>query len=486
LNEISFSNYKKFEVESSLVASGQVSHPAPPVYEVPEPAATPKVSTVYDQPPPLLDDEKAPRREPETLAEALFPAPQPPPFEEPLSAPSRVTFKERVNVVTVPVVVRDAHGDLVTGLGKDDFELLDNRKPRPITSFAEEQSSGTVSATLERASAFNSNAPASNNAVRPSSPHTPRYVAFIFDDIHLETGNLAEVRSAVQRTLAGLLQPMTRVALVTTSGHIVTGFSADRDQLVTTLNRIQPNPVMKPRSVCPDISFYQADRIVNNEERDALSAATEDAFIQCGIPEDQPDLARATAQSAARQIVAANEYAARAALRFVQTVVDRMAGLPGERSVILVSPGFMARPGSPDTEAIIDRAVRNGIVINALDSRGLAVLPGSSAETGATGTAHSQIVNRRYENDEQNLQSDVLIQLADATGGLTFRNSNDYDAGLNALTEGPRLIYLLGFSPDNDAHPGYHRLKVSVRGRHNLDLQARRGYVIDRRAHNAE
>src|ERR1700736_2846385 len=48
------------------------------------------------------------------------------------------TFKVRVNLVLVRVVVRDKEGKVVTGLKKEDFQLTDNRKPQIISTFSVE------------------------------------------------------------------------------------------------------------------------------------------------------------------------------------------------------------------------------------------------------------------------------------------------------------------------------------------------------------
>jgi VWFA-related protein len=45
------------------------------------------------------------------------------------------TFKLRVNLVQVHVIVRDAAGKPVEGLRKEDFQLFDNGKLQPIATF---------------------------------------------------------------------------------------------------------------------------------------------------------------------------------------------------------------------------------------------------------------------------------------------------------------------------------------------------------------
>src|SRR5258708_2763283 len=48
------------------------------------------------------------------------------------------TFRVRVNLVLVRVVVRDSQGKVITGLKKEDFQLSDNRKPQVISTFSVE------------------------------------------------------------------------------------------------------------------------------------------------------------------------------------------------------------------------------------------------------------------------------------------------------------------------------------------------------------
>src|SRR5882762_1127757 len=56
---------------------------------------------------------------------------QPPPSNDNQEVSSRdtpTTFKVRVNLVLVRVVIRDASGKVISGLKKEDFQLFDNRK----------------------------------------------------------------------------------------------------------------------------------------------------------------------------------------------------------------------------------------------------------------------------------------------------------------------------------------------------------------------
>src|SRR5260370_25610486 len=100
--------------------------------------------------------------------------------------------------------------------------------------------------------------------------------------------------------------------------------------------------------------------------------------------------------------------------------------MPGQRVLVLVSPGFITSTLQSEASEMVDRATRSNIVINTIDARGLyapdvmgdiANPPRHSITTAAYKTS--------YRVAAQFAQEDVLAQLADGTGGKFFHNRND-------------------------------------------------------------
>lgn len=166
----------------------------------------------------------------------------------------------------------------------------------------------------------------------------------------------------------------------------------------------------------------------------------------------------------------------------IATVVRAMAPLPGQRTLILVSSGFLTiEPDMRTAESrLIDLAARSNVLISAVDARGLYTTNLTASERSPALGGRSLQLNLEYHGNAKNLAENSMAELADGTGGTYFHNSNDLTSGLRELMQAPQYVYLLELSLDNVKPNGsYHRLKVKV-DRKGLQLQARHGYFIPR------
>jgi VWFA-related protein len=160
--------------------------------------------------------------------------------------------------------------------------------------------------------------------------------------------------------------------------------------------------------------------------------------------------------------------------------VKRMAPLPGQRTLILVSSGFLnIERDSLNTESrIIDFAVQSNVTISSLDARGLYTTEMTASEHSPALSGQSFQVNSDYHRSAMRLAENPLSELANGTGGTFFHNSNDVNAGLKELVEAPMYVYLLELSLDGVKQNGtYHALNVKV-DREGSQVEARRGYFM--------
>src|SRR5947207_9522319 len=406
------------------------------------------------------------------------PAPVGGPNEEVSSRDTPTTFKVRVNLVLVRVVVRDSHGKIVSNLKKEDFQLFDNRKLQTISSFSvetpETRTASAVASTDAEGSSSSADAAGGKAVVLPQ-----RFVSVVFDDVHLSMTDAAFVRDSATRFFEALAAS-DRVSLNTTSGQLTQEFTDDHNKLAEALFGILPRSLTSHNShECPDVGYYQADLIVNKSDQQALDVATEEA-LQCAFNADPRMRAAAQnlAQVAADRAVAQGDDETEYAYRHLEDVVRRLASMPGQRVLVLVSPGFIASTLQSEASEMVDRATRANIVINTIDARGLytpdvggdiADPPHDSYRTAGYKTS--------YRVAAQLAQQDVLAQLADGTGGNFYHNRNDVDEAMREAGAAPAISYLLGFSPQNLKIDGrFHTLKVTLTSKEKYSVQARHGY----------
>lgn len=402
------------------------------------------------------------------------------------------TFKVRVNLVLVRVVVRDSKGKIVPGLRKEDFQLLDNRKPQTIASFSAET---PLSQSLKPSATVNANKdePAEPAAIEPAGPNPKlpqRFVALMFDDVHMSLDDTTYVRDAASK-LFGALALSDRVALYSTSGQLQQAFTSDREVMKKSLLSVVPHPTSGSAGLhdCPEITYYEADLIENRHDTSASAVAAEDA-VQCAFNGDETKLAQGQimAETTAERVLAAGDQETEYAYRHLEDAMRQLEAMPGQRVMVLVSPGFIPSTLWASTSGLIDRASRAGIVINTIDARGLYTpdLLGDIADP-----PHDSLRTRgfkaSYRVQAQSAQDEVLEQLAYGTGGTFFHNRNDLDEGLREAVAAPPLSYVLGFSPQNLKIDGrFHSIKVTLTNKQKYSIQARNGYYAPKTIPNPE
>jgi VWFA-related protein len=402
------------------------------------------------------------------------------------------TFKVKVNLVEVRVVVRDSKGKAVGNLKQEDFQLLDNGKPQVIAKFSVERAGQPPVIHHEDATATPEEKTAPTSTTQP--PVIPnRYIAYLFDDIHLNFSDLAQARNAASKQF-GSLQPADRAAIYTTSGQTRLDFTDDRAQLTATLNRILPRPIANQGTTpCPNISYYMADLIQNRNDPEALRVAMQDA-IDCGAVSQaqdaitgapMPGAGMGQMQAYVHRALDLGDQETRISLGVLQDVIRHIAAMPGQRIIVLVSPGFVNPESLPLQSELTDRALHSGVVISSLDARGLYTgMPDASEQRSPTAGIAGKVL--QYHIMEQAADSDIMADLADATGGTFFHNNNDLEAGFRRLVEPPEYSYLLGFSPQSLKLDGkYHKLKVTLKSPAEGAVQARKGYYAPKGATDA-
>jgi VWFA-related protein len=417
-----------------------------------------------------------------------------------------VPLESRVNLVPVRVVVHDSTGRAVENLHKEDFQIKQDGQLQFITHFSTETAGSTdkqvvrgeaIPLPTDSASVTESAPDASGKpvAAAPGALTMPtRFVALLFDDVHLDVGDVARTRAAAMRFIETTVKPNERLALYTISGQHQVDFTDDPSAIRAALTALMANPVgaydPKTQQDCLQMSYYEADLIENKGDQQAAAVALSDAMaceasMPGGNAQQEAAQAAALVASTVQMAIQAGYTNSQYAVRRLQEVVRRVSALPGQRSIVLVSPGFLMSTLEYEVSEIIDKANHANVYINTLDARGLYTVDPVGDVTRRPqphSDAASMAIDLQYRSEEQRVQSDVLSDLAYSTGGFYFRNNNDLDAGFRMTAAEPEVSYLLAFVPANLKNDGkFHALSVKLTTKEKYSVQARRGFFAPKR-----
>ncbi|HWG37702.1 MAG TPA: VWA domain-containing protein, partial [Terriglobales bacterium] len=306
------------------------------------------------------------------------------------------------------------------------------------------------------------------------------------------------------------LGPGDRMAVFTTSSTQSLEFTSDRDALSKAIALIAPHPRQSATGLtsCPRMTGYDAYLITvlhdqgallaKNEEAKACSGPLQDSSVReqialnaCGlkctfgmpptagsggVPVDVPVETIAEANWELARGVSSDTLAA------VGDVVGYTARQPGQRIVVLASSGFFSETLDNEKDRIIREALRDGVVINALDAKGLYLdeIEPPLSEQSVMGTLPlaAFIFDEASQFPMRAAQADAMASFAEATGGLYFKDNNDLTVGFQRLGLAPEAGYDLSFTPTPLVRDGkLHTLKYElVPGISGATIEARRGY----------
>jgi VWFA-related protein len=392
------------------------------------------------------------------------------------------TFVVNVTRVLVPVVVRDKQGQAVPDLKQEDFQVFNNGKPQAISRFTVEKREPPAR-VAENAKENSKESPTAPVIAQSSSVAPVRFIVFLFDDLHLSADDLAHAKKASTNMLVGALGDSDMAAVVSISGRTNSGVTRDRAKLEAAISSLEPRSLYKSEGgECPSIGYYQADLIVNKHNDTATASAIQQVFdCDPGLDKQRDiNVAERLANSAAMRIVTLGQQDVQITNATITEIVRRMAGLPGQRTLIFVSSGFLSIDQQSLTaeSRIIDLAAQSDITISSLDPRGLYTTEIGASERSPSLGGQSLQLNSGYRRTSMESSENAMSSLANGTGGTYFHNSNDLNAGFKSLTEVPEYLYLLEISLNNVKPDGaYHPLKVKV-DRADITVEARRGYFM--------
>jgi len=421
---------------------------------------------------------------------AIAQTPQPP-----------VTLRVNTQLVQVSVVVRDSHGDPVADLKQGDFEVYDNGKRQEIRVFAVEDYRTPQPANSQLPAPAAPAVPefSNRNPIEPGAPNAPTVIVIdagdTWDTRRMTWADLVYARDQLVLFLRQV-HPEDRLGIYLMGAdrfwvlHEYNQNCADLlKRLATWKSPENPDPASaKAGDVWAEFAVHFAD--VDAETAKAIhrsqfwTPAEVPGGVGHGADLDGNGAYRAPGQNGV--------------LGGIDAVANHLAAVPGRKNLILISGKVFLPREFQDQRKFLRHIIQAGVTVYTIDPGGLApyALDGSfvipSKETAglqsrASGPsapgAELRLALRYIGNAEAGkrqlilmLQSS-LIELAEATGGKAFVNTNDIRGAIHGSLDDSRVSYTLGFYPKSSINDGsFHFIKVKVPGSERLSLHYRDGY----------
>lgn len=364
-------------------------------------------------------------------------------------------------LIRLDVTVTDKRGKPVSDLRPEEVEIYENGERQQITQFRFVSSSSKRGAPADR---LKEGIPVPGPKGLVSRENVRRTIALVVDDLSLSFESTHTVRQALRNFVDTQMQEGDLVAIIRTEGGIgaLQQFTSSKEQLYAAIEKIRWNlrgrarvgvfrPITEPEAVQGDDG-----RIVNDE-------SDEDEFRE--------------------------DLFATGTLGALNYIVRGMRDLPGRKSVMLLSDGFLLfRKNSrgffestrllSTMERLVDLANRSSVVIYTTDARGLqpANFTAEDRMSGQDGVFFNRALSdRRLELDQT---QDALIYLAESTGGLSFRNNNSIRRAIEGMLD-DQSYYLVGYEPDDEIFDPQKRRfnKISVKvSRPGTEVRYRSGF----------
>ncbi len=230
---------------------------------------------------------------------------------------------------------------------------------------------------------------------------------------------------------------------------------------------LPPSDPGQPSSSVPGVEMTQ--RVVDRYYQRRVCIPPDPPFPGTPVP-----VCRAMVQRRAQEVDARRANRTRDVLAAVDRAVFALSGVRGRKSLLLLTEGFLNDPDLDVAREVAGRCREANIAIYSLDVRGLL--------TGLSGAESAVVPNTAELGVMQMEQVDAAaagsVELAEETGGLAIRDTNDLGGGAIRVGDESRVYYLLGYTPPPGKGPrDWRKLKVEVK-RPGLTVRARKGYTL--------
>jgi VWFA-related protein len=392
------------------------------------------------------------------------------------------TIHTNTDLVVVDVVATDARQNAVHHLTANNFTILEDGKPQTLKVFEEHSAAPTM-----QLPALPKLDPGTFTNYSPV-PANGTLNILLFDKLNTPMNAQAVVRDQVLKFLKEI-QPGTRVAIftLTTRLSLLQGFTSNPELLRALVQGQKGNaggsPLMtdQMRGDQPG-----ADDPMMDAANDALGNDPDAATILA-------DLQQFEAEQQAFQIQLRQRYT----LDAMNQLARYMSMLPGRKNLIWFSGSFpinilpdpdlqnpcaIVASAEDEFKETVDLLTRSQVAVYPIDARGLMTAPmldaSQSGSTMARNPGNFAKANTKFFQNTAD-EHGTMNQMADATGGKSFVNTNGLKEAVEKAIETGSNYYTVAYTPTNrDWNGNYRKIQVKL-DQPGVSLAYRRGYFAN-------
>jgi len=376
-----------------------------------------------------------------------------------LSSQQMATFSTTANVVVVNVTVTSRDGKAIGNLTSSDFLVYEDNKLQTLQS-CELQKLDTKPLepilpvkTLQTREAPKTApaAPAPATAPPKADLRDHRLIVMLFDISSMQPQEQIRSVDAAIKFLGTQMTTSDMVSIMTfgTELKTVLDFTADRDQLISTLHAFHVGEASELST--------QADTGADSQDIGGSFVADETEF---------------------------NIFNSDRKLAALEDAARRLSRYPEKKALVYISSGIQKTgvDNQSQLQATVNAAIRSNVAFYPIDARGLmATPPGGDASQAASvganlysGSAQTSLMDNFHNTQE------TLDTLAADTGGKALLDSNDLTLGMTQVQKDMSSYYMLTYASTNSAEDGkYRRIQVKLApklGDLRATLDYRKGY----------
>ena len=407
-------------------------------------------------------------------------------------SPPSVTFQTEVNYVDVDTIVTDQQGNFVTGLTKNDFDLLEDGKPQKIDTFS------LVEIPLERPERFLlMNKPVTTDVKTNRQPFAGRVYVIVLDDIDISPMRSPQVKRAAHEFVERYFGANDMAAVVYTSGRTDAAqeFTGDSRLLLAAIDKFMGRRFRS--SVLDEIDRRYQNMLLTDGTTESTDNNTNDGSNN----NNNNDNALANARTSMAPEDIERTFRATGVLTTLKNLSEFLASVRGRRKAMEIFSEGIDYPINDvfgiGTDTVILRGVQDAITAAAranvnfftIDPRGLVGMSTDYMELSGSAMATMEASNsdpktafnsRQAFLDEMRVSQDSLRTLADETGGFAAVNKNSFASTFDRIVQANSRYYVMGYYPPTHPRDGrFHKIQVRVK-RPGLTVVARKGYASPR------